>query len=160
MNIPARYIVAGVILLFAWKGGELDIPWPPSPIKTIETAKPDAALLAWADDLRPILPKMLPGDREYLAAFYDAMSFILLQDGNRTTPIVSDTEKFAVFHAGSLQLAIEKKNIGKYPGLDAAIDIVFFDAAGADVSAIDADKRAKLIAACSVLSYVFRIHGE
>lgn len=162
MKIEARHIVAVVLLAFAWRGNELKMQWPQlqKPAAVAVAAKPTADQLAWAADLKAILPKMLPADRQYLASFYDATSFILTQDGARSTPIIGDTDKFTVFHAGSLQLAIEKKNVGKYPGLDKAIDSVFLNASGADVAAIDADKRAKLIAACTVLSHVFRINGN
>jgi hypothetical protein len=117
-------------------------------------------VLALSEDLRPILPRMLLADREYLAAFYDALAFILLQDGDRSTPIIGDTEKFAVLHAGSLRLAIKKGNVGKYPGLDKAIDMAFFKAAGADVAAVDDAKRTQLIAACCSLSWAFKVHGD
>jgi hypothetical protein len=160
VNIPARYIVAGALLAFAWKGGELDVQWPQLPQTTVVAAKPTDEQIKWAADLKAILPKMLPADREYLANFYDATQFILKQDGERSTPIIGDTDKFAVFHAGSLQLAIEKKNIGKYPGLDNAIDAVFFAAGGADVSAVDGAKRQQLLDACGVLKWAFRINGN
>lgn len=151
--------MAGVLLVFAWRGGELGMKWPQLPQPAVATVaeKPSQEQFAWAADLKAILPKMLPGDREYLSAFYDATRFVLTQDGERSTPIIGDTDKFTVFHAGSLQLAIQKKNVGKYPGLDKAIDAVFFSAAGADVRAIDKDTRAKLIAACNVLTYVFKV---
>lgn len=160
MAIPVRYIVAVVILFFAWKGSVLDLSWPPANTPSVVVPKPDAELLAWADQLQPILPRMLPADRQYLSSFYDAMAFVLLRDGDRDKPIVSDTEQFAAFHAGSLQLAIEKANVGKYPGLDRAIDSVFFAAAGAESMPIDKDRRAKLIAACGVLSWAFAIHND
>jgi len=152
--------VAAVILLFAWRGGNLSMKWPQMPLPAVAVAvaeKPTAEQLAWAADLKAILPKMLPSDRQYLAAFYDATAFVLKQDGERSTPIIGDTDKFTVFHAGSLQLAIQKKNVGKYPGLDKAIDAVFLNAAGADVKAIDKATRDKLTAACNVLTYVFKV---
>ena len=160
MRIEARHIVAGVILFFAWRGGELGMKWPqmPQPASVAAVAaKPTPEQLAWAADLKAILPKMMVGDREYLSSFYDATKFVLTQDGERSAPIIGDTDKFTVFHAGSLQLAIQKKNVGKYPGLDKAIDAVFLSAAGADVKAIDKDTGEKLIAACNVLEYVFKV---
>ena len=163
MKIEARHIVAGVLLFFAWRGGELGVKWPQLPLPAAAVAvaaKPPADQLAWATELKAILPKMLPSDRQYLAAFYDATKFVLTQDGERSTPIIGDTDKFTVFHAGSLQLAIQKKNVGKYPGLDKAIDSVFLAAAGADVKALDKDTREKLIAACNVLAHAFRINGN
>lgn len=156
--------MAGVILFFAWRGGELGMKWPqmPKPAAAVAVAavKPSAEQLAWASELKAILPKMLPADRQYLAAFYDATAFVLTQDGERSTPIIGDTDKFTVFHSGSLQLAIQKKNVGKYPGLDKAIDAVFLNAAGADVKAIDKATGEKLIAACNVLAHAFRINGN
>ena len=154
--------MAAVLLVFAWRGGELDMKWPqmPQPAAVAKTEKPTQDQLAWAADLKAILPKMLPSDRQYLAAFYDATKFVLTQDGERSTPIIGDTDKFTVFHAGSLQLAIQKKNVGKYPGLDKAIDAVFLNAAGADVKAIDKDTRDKLLAACSVLAYAFKVNSD
>jgi len=162
VRIEARHIVAVVLLAFAWRGNELKMQWPtlPKPAAAAAAAKPTAEQLAWAGELKAILPKMLPADRQYLSSFYDATAFIVTQDGARSTPIIGDTDKFTVFHAGSLQLAIEKKNVGKYPGLDKAIDSVFLNASGADVAAIDADKRAKLIAACNVLAWAFRVNGN
>ena len=160
MRLEARHIVAAVILLFAWRGGNLSMKWPQMPLPAAAVAvaeKPTAEQLAWAADLKAILPRMLVGDREYLSAFYDATRFVLAQDGERSTPIIGDTDKFTVFHAGSLQLAFQKKNVGKYPGLDKAIDAVFLNAAGADVKAIDKATRDKLTAACNVLTYVFKV---
>lgn len=155
-----RIVVACILLLFAWKGGELDMKWPPSPVQEVLPIKPAPEVLALAEDLRPILPRMLLADREYLAAFYDAMAFILLNDGDRSTPIIGDTEKFTVLHAGSLRLAIKKGNVGKYPGLDKAIDMAFFKAAGAEVATVDAKKRTELIAACCALSWAFKVHAD
>jgi hypothetical protein len=160
VNIPVRYIVAAALLVFSWRGAALNLEWPPSPLTTVEAPKPPAEMLEWAKGLEPLLPKMLPADRQYLAAFYDAMAFILMKDGDRSTPIVGDTEAFAVLHAGSLQLAIEKGKVGKYPGLDDAIDTVFFAAAGADVRAVDKDVRARLVTACGVLSYTLAVKHE
>lgn len=155
-----RLAVAAVILVFAWKGSVLDVVWPPPPATVIDGPAPDARLLKWAEPLKPIVPTMLPADRLYLASLYDAMSFVMLRDGQRDPPIVSTTEKFANFHAGSLRLAIDKANVGKYPGLDAAIDEVFVQAGGPEVKAIDQDTRDALIAACQVLSWTFGIHRD
>lgn len=160
MSPSVRYVVAAVLLVFAWKGAALDISWPPLPYTDISGPAPDPQLLRWAELLKPILPKMLPADRKYLANFYDAMAYVLLKDGDRDQPIVATTDKFIVFHSNSLRLGIEKKNVGKYPGLGEAIDEVFFAAMGADPKTIDPDTRTKLVAACGVLSWTFSIHHE
>lgn len=160
MKIEARHIVAVLLLAFAWKGASLEVPWPPGPVANIVTPKPEPALLVWAEPLRPIVSGMLPADRKYLANFYDAMVFVLMRDAGRDEPICSTVGKFAEFHAGSLQLAIDRQNVGKYPGLGEAIDQVFVNAVGADDVRLEASSRTKLTAACGVLSWVFQIHRD
>jgi hypothetical protein len=160
MKISARWIVAVVLLVFAWKGSDISMPWPPSPLDTIAVPKPDPTVLKIAEPLRPILPKMLPADRQYLANFYDALAFVLLRDGNRDDPIMGSTEQFANFHGGSLRAAIDRESVGKYPGLAEAIDETFVNAAGAEVKKIDKDVRGRLAAACGVLSWSFSVGHE
>jgi hypothetical protein len=152
-----RYIVAAILLVFAWKGSELTTIWPPAPLTSVDTPKPSPELLRLAEPLKPILPRMLPKDRQYLATLYDAMAYVILRDGDREKPIVGSNDQFAAFHAGTLNLAIDKAAVGKYPGLAEAIDEVFVNALGADVRELDADARKHLIAACGVLSWSFGI---
>lgn len=152
--------MAAVLLLFAWKGSALTVSWPPAPAATVVVPKPEPVLLEWAEPMRAILPGMLVKDREYLASFYDAMTFILIRDGGRSKPIVDTTDKFVVFHAGSLQMAIDKANVGKYPGLGEAIDQTIVNAIGADVRALSPEDRTKLTAACSVLAYVLKVGND
>lgn len=155
-----RYLVAAMLLFFAWKGAVLEMEWPPIPAATARTPAPSAENLKWAVSLRPIVTKITPRDRAYLANFYEATAFVLLRDADRAPPIIKDTNSFEAFHAGSLDLAIDRKDVGKYDGLGAAIDEVFIAANGADIKSLDADVRAKLVAACGVLSWTFTIHGE
>jgi len=156
-----RYIVAVVLLLFAWKGSSIKMDWPPSPRTVVATPKPEKELLVWAEPLRKILPTMVPADRQYLANFYDAMAFVLIRDSKRSDPIIKTTEDFAVFHGGSLQAAIDKESVGKYPGLAEAIDQAYGTAVGTDdVVVIDADTRTRLTAASGVLSWVLTINHE
>ncbi len=157
MKVPVRYIAVALLLVFAWKGSELTALWPPAPLKAIDTPKPAPELLALAEPLRPILPRMLPKDRQYLATLYDAMAYVILRDGDRDKPIINSNEQFAAFHAGTLRLAIDKAAVGKYPGLAEAIDQVYVAALGADVRELDQDARRRLIAACGVLSWSFGI---
>jgi hypothetical protein len=160
MKIDARWIVAVVLLFFAWNGADLSMPWPPAPQESIKTPKPDPELLKWAEPMRPILPKMLPKDREYLAAFYDAMAFVILRDRQRELPIIGSTEQFANFHGGSLRLAIDKANVGKYPGLAEAIDQTFINACGPESQKIDEKVGSRIVAACGVLSWSLGIGHE
>jgi hypothetical protein len=160
LAIPMRIVVAVVILFFAWKGSILDLAWPPADVPDSAVTKPEAALLKWAEPLVPILPQMMPADRLYLAQLYDAMSYVLLRDGQRDRPIIGTTDQFAAFHANSLRLSIDKQNVGKYPGLDKAIDLVFVNANGPESKPVTADSRAKLIAACQALSWSFGIRRD
>jgi hypothetical protein len=161
MSMKWRIVVAALLLVFAWKGSNLTIPWPPAGGGTSVTIpKPDGVILEWAEPLRPILPTMLVKDREYLANFYDALSFVLIRDAGRESPIVKTTGDFVVFHAGSLQLAIDKAAVGKYPGLGEAIDQTFVNALGADQRTLSPDDRTKLTAACTVLAYALKVGND
>ena len=155
MRIPVRFIVAAVLLVFAWKGSELTTIWPPAPLTAVDTPKPSPDLLKLAEPLKPILSKMLPKDRQYLATLYDAMAYVLIRDGEREKPIIGSNDQFAAFHAGTLKLAVDKSAVGKYPGLAEAIDNVYVNALGADVRELSVDGRRALIAACGVLSWSF-----
>lgn len=157
MSAQWRVAVAIVLLVFAWKGSNLKIEWPPAGGTSVVVPKPDGVILEWAEPLRPILPKMLAKDREYLASFYDALSFVLIRDSKRSSPIVRTTGDFVQFHTGSLQLAIDKEAVGKYPGLGEAIDQTFVNALGADQRTLSADDRTKLTAACTVLAYALKV---
>lgn len=157
MKIDTRWVVAAVILFFTWKGADLSMSW--TPVKP--PIQPSTELLPWADDLRPILPKMIVKDRLYLSSLYEAMAFVLVTDGDRAEPIISDTNKFVAFHAGTLNLGIRRENVGKYPGLGEAIDKTFVTAIGsADERKIDKAMRDRLVAACGVLSWAFSVGGD
>lgn len=150
--------MAVVILTFAWKGAIVEMVWPPRPnVPAVSTVAPDPALLKWAETLRPILPKMLPADRQYLASLYDAMAFVIKQDRGRERPIISSMDSFRSFHADTLKSAVERLKVGKYEGLDAALDMTFGNANGFEAKPITEDGAAKLIAAAQVLSYVLGI---
>lgn len=160
MTIPWRYIVAAVLIVFAWKGSDLTMSWPPQPAVKIDAPKPPPAVIEKASPLRAILPKMLPKDRMYLAAFYDAMAYVLMRDGDRSPSIISTTDLFATFHAGSLRLAVDKASVGKYPGLAEAIDETIINIVGAEARSIDQELRQNLVVACATLSWSFGIGDD
>lgn len=153
----ARYALVVILLFFSWKGVTLDLTWPPEDTARIATPKPNAEFLEWASPVRSIAPKMLPGDRLYLASLYDAMAFILLRDFDRDKPIIRTTDDFITFHSGSLRLAVDKASVGKYPGLAEAIDQTFVAAVGADQQALDKPTQERLVAACGALAWTFGI---
>lgn len=157
----ARWIVAGMLLFFAWRGTSLKIEWPPAGSTAVQSMKrPDTADLKWAAGVKAIAPKMTPADRLYCANFYSALAFVVARDGGRKEPIISDTTKFEAFHAGSLEAAIDQKNVGKYDGLGPAIDETFIAAVGAGVQDMTPDIRGRLVEACNALAWTFAIHGE
>lgn len=157
MKIEMRHIVAAVLLVFAWKGHSIEVPWPEVG-KVVSAVEPSPDQKAWAADVRAITPKMLPADREYLANLYDAMREIIGRDTNRETPIIGSTEAFARYHAGTLEAAIELEKVGRYPGLDVAIDKVFFSALKTDdPRALTPADRQAILDACSVLVYTFKV---
>jgi hypothetical protein len=156
----ARYVVAAILVYFAWNGVRFDMEWPPKGETSQTIAVPSESQLAWAEPLKAILPKMLAADREYLSAFYDALGFVVFQDGSRSSPAITSSDQFVQLHAGSLNLAIEKRNVGKYPGLDRAIDQVFLAACGAESVSLTKESRMTLVSACNTLAWAFRIHHE
>lgn len=156
MKIDARWLVAIAIVWFSWKGADLSMNWS----QDVRTPRPAQELMALGEPLRPILPKMVVKDRQYLASLYEAMAFVLTTDGQREKPIIADTARFVQFHAATLNLAIKKENVGKYDGLGEAIDAVFLNAVGADQKALDTPARNRLIAACGVLSWAFAVGGD
>jgi hypothetical protein len=100
---------------------------------------------------------MLPSDRIYLSNLYEAMSFILLRDFDRETPIIRSTSDFIAFHTGSLRLAIDKASVGKYQNLAESIDKTFVNAVGAEQQKLDKAMQKKLISACAALSWTLGI---
>lgn len=157
MRIEARYIVAACLLVFAWKGESLEMPWPPAFTQAVVTPKPSAEVAKWADAVRAMAPKMLPGDRAYLADFYEGMAFVLLRDFDREKPIIVTSDGFEAFHGGSLKMAIEKAKVGIYPGLDEAIDKAFFAAIGDEPKTLTPEDQKNLVAACGSLTYTLRV---
>ena len=61
------------------------------------------------------------------------------------------------FHAGTLNLAIKRANVGKYAGLGEAIDQVFMQAVGPDQKKVAENTRARLVAACGTLAWTFQV---
>lgn len=160
MNASARWIVAGMLLFFAWRGAQLQIEWPLPGVTPAKDTRPEPADLKWAEGVQKIAAKMTPKDRLYCANFYEALRFVLHRDGKRSDPIMTDTTKFEAFHAGSLKAAVDREDVGKYDGLGEAIDETFVNAAGASVQNMTPEVRGKLLAACGVLAWTFAIHGE
>lgn len=153
MSPAVRAAAVVVILFFAYRGKSMGVQWP----VPAATSKPTAAAMEWSKDLGA--DSCLPADRAYYSSFYHALEQVVDRDGLRTQPVIDTTEKFARFQAGSLDLAIDQKNVGKYEGLGRRIDNVFKAALGDDVQAITPEVREKLKAACAAIAWRFAIHG-
>lgn len=104
------------------------------------SAEPDAAIVS-------ALSGASSADRGRIVGVYTGLRTVLQRDkGER----VSNTEKLAELHANTLQLAID--SVGKYPGLDVAIDNVFKTIVGTDdVVAASPDILNKLVRACETV---------
>lgn len=149
-----------VLLFFAWKGSVLDFKWPMPSLSSRSLPKPSQEVLKFAEPVRGVLPRMTHTDRIFLSNFYDAMAFIVFRDSQSSAPLITDTEKFAAFHGGSLRLAIDRKDVGKYDGLGAAIDQVFVNAIGPEVKQMTPDLRDRLVGACGLLAWTFGIPSD
>lgn len=112
-----------VVLLFLWRDRIEKVVYPTQVPAAPATTTPDATGVLLVADIKA--EPILPADRLYYSAFYDSLGLVLANDGNRDTRIVDTTEKFRRFQAGSLDLAIELKKVGAYPGLGEAIDKAF-----------------------------------
>lgn len=150
--------MSAVLLYFAWGGSSIKLEWPVP--GSIDAVAPTAKEQKWLEQLTPVVPKLLPSDRIYLSALYDAMAGVIERDGRRDDPVISTTEKFAFFHKQTLGFAINKKDVGKVDGLGEAIDSVFVEAAGAEISPMTGQKRIEIENACNAISWSFRINGE
>jgi len=155
-----RLIVAGMILFFAWRGTGMEMPWPAADQPKAAVDRPDSGDLKAAEGVKVIAAKMSPADRIYLANFYAALVYIVNRDAKRDQPILTDTAKFQTFHSGSLDAIIDRKDIGKNPGLGEAIDAVFKALVGDSVQAVSPAVREKIVRSCSAISWTLAIHGE
>lgn len=173
-----RVVAVSIVLLFLWRDNVAKFVYPRDVPATPGVSVPDALGKSLVAEI-PV-NGILPADRLYYSAFYDSLGAVLGMDGQRETHIIDTTEKFRRFHSGSLDLSIEKKSVGKYPGLGESIDRVFaLAAAGVDPAGLrtpaDVEKamadgltprpmtnalRDRLRAASAALAWKFAIHGE
>ena len=118
------------------------VPAPaPMPAPVPEpTAETDAKIVE-------LLANATATDKNRIADVYTAMGTILKRDDAK---LINTTEKWAMFHANTLTLAIDEP--GKYPGLDMAIEGVFLRVMGTDdVLPNSGETQMKLLKACSII---------
>ncbi len=136
--------VLGVLLALSFffpDAGKLPAPPSPAPAPTpappAETDAKIAGLLAAAS----------PEDKARVASIYTGLRTVLSRDKGE---FVNNTERFAVLQANTLKLAVEQ--VGRYPGLDVAIEAVFKTAIGTDdVAQITPEVTAALCKACDII---------
>lgn len=115
-------------------------PTPPAP-EPVAAVEPDAEIVK-------ILANASASDKRRIGDVYAGMKAVLTRDGGKR---VSTTEKFADFHANTLQLAVNHQP-GTYPNLDVEIDRVFKTTVGTDdVLPTNADTLKKLLTACDIV---------
>lgn len=139
---------AGLLLAVSFlfpNGIDLTRPAPPAPVPVpapepapvVETDAKIVELLANAD----------AADKNRIVGVYSAMMTILQRDDGK---LVNTTEKWAMWHANTLTLAIDQP--GKYPGLDMAIEEVFRRTVGTDdVLPNNGETQMKLLKACEII---------
>ena len=134
MSNLAKGIVVAVVLWFVWKD-RLDSLIHPNDIPSVIVEAPDADGKAWAAGVE--VAKILPNDRDSYGRFFDGLDWVIGNDGDHDAPILDTNEKLRRFIVGSLGAAIEKKSVGKYPGLGEALDRAFaLAASGVDASTL------------------------
>jgi hypothetical protein len=128
-----------LILSFVFPNVGGVVPQPPAPVPAppSETDAKIVSVLAGADS----------ADLARVASIYTGLRTVLARDKGE---FVNNTERFAVLQANTLKLAVEQ--VGKYPGLDVAIENVFKTAVATDdVSPMTPELTAALCKACDII---------
>lgn len=136
-------LVAGALLLFSLlfpNGVQLPKPKPVVVVPVAPEVTPDSTIVK-------LLKDATAEDKARIVSIYEGMAYVLRRDvGAR----LNTTEKWAEFQANTLQLAVEQ--VGKYPGLDDAIESVFARSIGTDdVVPSTPENQQKLLKACEII---------
>jgi hypothetical protein len=125
----------------------------PNGLKLGKPAAPVAPVAEHATDAEivRVLAEATAADKANVNGIYTALATILRRDIAKPPMRITTTEKWADLQANTLQLAIEQ--VGKYPGLDKAIEAVFLAKVGTDdVVQGSPETHAKLIDACETIA--------
>jgi hypothetical protein len=143
--------LAGALLVFAFvfpsgvDVGKL-IPTPPTPAPV--PAPAPVPQVPTDADIMKILTNADPADRARIDGIYTALATVLVRDNGK---LITSTEKWRTLQSNTLTNAVEQ--VGKYPGLDAAIENVFAAALGTkDVLPNNGDTQVKLVQACQTIA--------
>lgn len=137
---------AGALLAVSFlfpNGIDLSRPVPeptPSPAPVVPVVETDAKLVE-------LLANADAADKQRIVDVYSALSTILTRDDGKR---INNTEKWAELQGRTLDMAIDQ--VGKYPGLDVAIENVFLSVMGTDdVLPNNGETQMKLIRACKII---------
>lgn len=137
---------AGVLLAVSFlfpNGIDLSRPAPeptPVPAPVVPVVETDAKLVE-------LLANADAADKQRIVDVYSALSTILTRDDGKR---INNTEKWAELQGRTLDMAIDQ--VGKYPGLDVAIENVFLSVMGTDdVLPNNGETQMKLIRACKII---------
>lgn len=134
-----------VVLWFLWSDRVAMLNYPAQVPQVEPIASPDEAGKALVAGIR--VDGILPADRIYYAGFYNSLDAVLLNDSQHDPATLDTTEKFRRFHSGSLDFAVAKEKVGKYPGLGEGIDRAFaLAASGVDPRNLKPEDEAKALA--------------
>jgi len=137
-------LVAGALLLFSLlfpNGITLPSVQPAVVAPVVPAVETDSKIVE-------LLKEATPEDKARVVSIYNGMRVVLARDKGAR---ISSTEKWADFQANTLQLAVEQ--VGRYPGLDDAIESVFAKQVGTDdVVPANADTLTKLLKACEIIA--------
>jgi len=120
----------------------ISIPQPVPPVVVPEApAETDATIVT-------LLKDATPADKSRIVSIYEGMKFVLARDKGQR---INTTEKWRDYQANTLQLSVEQ--VGKYPGLDVAIEGVFKAVVGTDdVLPANPETQQKLLKACEIIA--------
>jgi len=139
-----------LFLLSFWLPDSLPLPpAPPPPVPA--PVDPDVDIAAGTDPVVVALLAAAPSaERARVVSVYTGLARVVKRDGVKDKLIVT-TGQLATLQARTLTLAIDAP--GTYPGLDKAIDDVFFAAVGTrEEVAVTAEMRAKIVTACQKIA--------
>lgn len=139
---------AGLLLAvsFLFPNG-LNFPVTPvTPVPAPEPA-PVAPVVDVDAKIVELLANADAADKARIVSVYSGLETVLTRDNGKR---INTTEKWSELQARTLEMAIEQ--VGKYPGLDAAIENVFLTVVGTDdVLPNNGDTQMKLIKACKLI---------
>jgi hypothetical protein len=139
------FLGALLLLSFAFPNG--------IPVKPVTPAVTPAGPVVTDPAIVKLLAEADPADKRRVAGIYSGMKSVLERDVARpeAEKLLSTTDKFAQWHGLTLVAAVEK--VGKYPGLDVAINDVFKKQLGTDDTLpLNQETANKLLTACEIVA--------